>query len=294
MVLHALTQVVLPVFVVVAIGWGLGRWGRLDARTLTTFMLYVAVPALLFDSLARRAPRPEAFGRVSLAAACVCLGLAFMGWLVARALKLPARGLVLTSGFMNAGNFGLPFTLLAWGESAVPDAITFYVTMALLQSTVGIWVAWGSADGWREALRLPLVYAAGAGLVVGWGGVELPAVVSRPTQLLAGTAIPLMLVSLGIALQGIRPAALGVASLASVLRVGGGLGVAWLLTGVMGLEGSERAVVLLSGSMPAAVMNVVIAERYNADKQQVATTVLISTLLAVVTVPLIIHWIGPV
>jgi predicted permease len=44
--------------------------------------------------------------------------------------------------------------------------------------------------------------------------------------------------------------------------------------------------------MPAAVMNVVLAGRYDADRGQVATTVLISTLLAVVTVPAVIVWIG--
>jgi predicted permease len=164
--------------------------------------------------------------------------------------------------------------------------------MVVLQTTVGIWVAWGKAGGWKEVFRLPMVYAAAAGLVVGWGHIVLPTFIGKPIEMLAHTAIPLMLVSLGHALQGIRPSAIRIAAFAAVLRIGGGLSVAWLYTLVVGLDGSMRAVVLLSGSMPAAVMNVVLAERYSADHAQVATTVLISTLMAIVTVPAVITWIG--
>lgn len=292
MILHALTRIVLPVFSVVAVGWGLGRWGKIDGKTLTTVALYVAVPALLFDSLASRAPGPASFGRVALAAAAICLGLALVAFLIARALKLPYRGFVLTSGFMNAGNFGLPFALLAWGEDALTQAVTFYVTMAALQSTVGIWVASGRADGWKETLRLPLIYAALAGLWAGWGDIEVPFFLSRAIELLAQTAIPLMLITLGMALHGIRPAAIGAATFAAVLRIAGGFALAYVTCEMIGLDGVMRNVVLLSGSMPAAVMNVVLAGRYDADRGQVATTVLISTLLAAVTVPAVIVWIG--
>lgn len=292
MILHALTHVVLPVFAVVAVGWGLGRWGRVDGRTISTIALYVAVPALLVDSLSRRAPGPASFGRVALAAAFVCLGLALVAYVVARALKLPHRGIILTSSFMNAGNFGLPFALLAWGKEALTHAVTFYVTMAMLQSTIGIWVASGRSDGWKETMRLPLIYAAVAGLAVGWGGIEPPFFVSRAIELLGQVAIPLMLISLGMALGGIRPTVVVAATLAAVLRISGGFVLAYAACEAIGLEGTMRNVTLLSGSMPAAVMNVVLAERYNADRAQVATTVLISTLLAAATVPALITWIG--
>jgi len=288
MMLHAFTQVVLPVFAVVAIGWGVGRWSPVDPKSLNALLLYVSVPALLFDSLARRAPAPEAFGRVALAAAVVCLGLALLAGILAVALRLPRRGLVLTSGFMNAGNFGLPFALLAWGQPAIPYAVTFYVTMAMLQSTVGIWVAWGNASGWREVFRLPMIYAATAGLAVNWLGLELPTAIARPAEMVAQTAIPLMLISLGMALQRIRPAAVPLALGASLLRIVGGVTIAWAVTEMIGLEGVVRNVVILSGSMPAAVMNVVLAERYDADKELVATTVLFSTLMAVLSVPAVI------
>ncbi len=79
---------------------------------------------------------------------------------------------------------------------------------------------------------------------------------------------------------------------AEIFRIAGGFGLALLICEITGLEGLMRSVVLLSGSMPAAVMNVVLAERYDADRAQVATTVLISTLIAVITVPAVIAWIG--
>jgi hypothetical protein len=101
-----------------------------------------------------------------------------------------------------------------------------------------------------------------------------------------------MLIALGRTLQGIRPSALGYATFAAALRIGGGLALAWLCCELAGIEGLMRNVVLLSGSMPAAVMNAVLAERYDANPQRVATTVLVSTLMAVVTVPAVIVWVG--
>ena len=50
--------------------------------------------------------------------------------------------------------------LVAWGERAMGYAVTFYVIMAVLQSSVGVWVASGKTNGWREVLKLPLLYAA--------------------------------------------------------------------------------------------------------------------------------------
>jgi predicted permease len=285
----AFIGVVLPVFAVAAVGYLVSRYGKVDSRTLTTLLMYVSVPGLLFDSLAQRAPAPQAFGQVALAAAAICLGAALVAFGIARLFRLPHRGLVLTTGFMNAGNFGLPFTRLAFGEAAFPHAVTFYVTMAMLQSTLGIWVAFGKRDGWKEALRVPMIHAAIVGISVNWLQITLPVFVAKPAALIGQTGIPLMLLALGHTLGRIRPKAVPIALFASLLRIGGGLALAFLFVELFALSGHMRHVALLLGSMPPAVMNVVLAERYQADSEQVATTVLFATLMAAITVPVVIN-----
>jgi hypothetical protein len=164
--------------------------------------------------------------------------------------------------------------------------------MAVIHNSFGIWIASGRASGWREMLRMPLVHAAAFGLVLSATGVTLPSLVAKPVGLLAQTAIPLMLLSLGYTLHQIRPAALRPALAATTLRMAGGFATAFVFVSLSGASGVLRSVVLLSSSMPAAVLNVVLAQRFDADADVVGTTVLLSTLLSLFTVPLVLQLAG--
>lgn len=291
--LHALVEIAFPVFAIAAVGWFMGRWRRLDLDHLTEVLLYVALPALALSALITHRPKPLDFAQIAMASMAVMLATGVAAYLLARLLQLPCRAMVLPVAFMNAGNFGLPLALLAWGESGLAFAVLYYLVAAIAQNTFGIWIAKGGPDGWREALRLPLPYAAALGLGLAWADITPPDFVAKPIALLGGAAIPLMLLGLGYNLRQVRATAFGAALLATVLRMGGGVAVAFVVVHFMGLGGTARNVVLLSSSMPSAVMNFVLARRYNADPALVSTAVLLSTLLSIATIPALLSYLGP-
>ena len=119
-------------------------------------------------------------------------------------------------------------------------------------------------------------------------GLPLPAMLMRPVTMLGGMAIPLMLLNLGIQLRTLDVTDVVHSGAAVAIRMGGGFACAWAIVGGAGITGVDRAVLLIMGVMPAAVINAVIAERYGADPKLVASSIVIGTVVSLVAIPLVL------
>ena len=140
--------------------------------------------------------------------------------------------------------------------------------------------------GFRQILRMPIIYAIGLALALIWTGQQLPQIAGRAVQLLGAIAVPLMLLSLGYSLATLKIASLRMSLVFAVARLVGGFAIGWLVAIAFGLEGVARGVVVIQSAMPAAVLNYLFALRYNNDPQEVAGLVVLSTLLSVALLPL--------
>ena len=98
-------------------------------------------------------------------------------------------GLLLPAIFWNAGNMLLPCARLAFGDAGLEAAAIVFVTMAILTSTFGIWIAKGE-NGLREAVRAPLLYGGVGGAVLALTGTTLPRIVMQPIEMLASAMPP--------------------------------------------------------------------------------------------------------
>jgi predicted permease len=76
-----------------------------------------------------------------------------------------------------------------------------------------------------------------------------------------------------------------------MVRVIGGFAVGLLVSGVFGLEGVERGVLILQSAMPVAVFNYLLALRYRREPGEVAGMVVLSTLLAFMLLPFIVAFV---
>ena len=276
-----------PVFSVVAVGYLLAWRRGLHLPTLADLALLVTSPALMFSLLAGTAIDPRqwtalAGGTLWIAAGTGLLALAYL-----RASGGARRGLLLPSVFWNAGNMGLACARLAFGPEGLAAAAIVFVTMSVLTSTFGIWIANGE-NGLREVLRLPLIYASAGGIALALTETALPRIVMEPISMLGAMAIPLMLLNLGIQLRTLKVTDLAHSLAAVGIRMGGGVALALLFVSGFGIEGVDRQVLLLSSVMPAAVINVVIAQRYAADPGLVASSIVLGTLLSLLSIPAIL------
>jgi predicted permease len=289
-VIAQVAAVLLPVFCIAGIGY---LWRLLgapfDLAFVTRLIMNLAGPCLVFDSLANLTLPPQQFVAMvgaSIALLAVTAVLAF-GLLKALKLPLPSYLPALTIG--NTGNLGLPLCLFAFGEAGLGLAIAVYVTNSVAQFTLVPLLQTRQRLG-KTLLTTPVIYGAVAGALALALGVGLPKWLDNTAQLLGGLMIPLMLLALGYTIGGLRthnlPRAFGLGAARLAIAFVAALGVGKLLN----LAGIAQGVLLLQGTMPAAVFTYLFAARYERDADDIAGIVLISTLLAALLLPLLVSY----
>jgi predicted permease len=288
--MYAALYTVVPIFSVVALGYALGGRRGLDGGMLANLALFVASPALLFSALSGislDATRWVALcgGMVFVATGTAALAALYM------VLGRVGRGVMLPAIFLNGGNIGLAAARLAYGEAGLEAGALAFVTIAVLNSLFGIWIAKGE-NGLGEALRQPLFYGAAGGLALSITGIELPRIAMEPIEMVGSMAIPLLLLSLGVQLRRLAVSDVRHSLVAVAVRMGGGFALGLLFVALLDVSGLDRKVLLLYSAMPPAVMNAVIAARYQTDPGLVASAITLGTLVSVATIPAVVLFAG--
>jgi predicted permease len=287
----SLLETVGPVFGVVLLGWWLAGRSRMDLPTVSNLALMVTSPALMFSVLGSADADLGRWGVLVAGTLWIALGTAALAALYLWFDGSGRRGLLLPAIFWNAGNLTLPLARLAYGDAGLEAAAVIFVTVAILNSTVGVWIAKGE-NGLSEIVRMPLAYGSVGGLALAISGLTLPRLVMEPIEMLGAMAIPLMLISLGMHLRNLELRDVRHTVVAVAIRVAGGAICAALFITLFGISGVERKILLLASIMPAAVMNVIIAQRYSTDASLVASAVVLGTLISLVTIPAMLYFSG--
>ena len=289
--LAQLANVLLPVFAVAGVGYGWRRLGvPFEREFVTRMIMNVAGPCLIVDSLAGLDLTLERFVTMVAASAAMFAVTIAAAWLLLRTLKLSVRSYLPAVGIGNTGNLGLPLSLFAFGEAGLGLAVAVYAVNSVAQFTLTP-VLQSGQPALRALVTTPVVYGAVIGTALLASGAELPEWLESTIGLLADLMIPLMLLALGNTLGGLHARRLPLAFGLGAARLGLGFGVALAVSFAFGLEGTAQAVLVLQGAMPAAVFNYLFAARYGRDADDVAGIVLVSTLLAAVTMPLLVAFV---
>jgi predicted permease len=190
----------------------------------------------------------------------------------------------------NTGNMGLPVCLFAFGEEGLALGVCFFAVASITQFTLGMFV-WSGELSWRQLLRTPVTIASLLAVVAIASDFDPPRFLLRTTQILGGMTIPLMQFTLGVSISRLALGHIPRALALSVFRLGLGVAVGVLVAEWLELEGVARGVLILDCAMPVAVVNYMLAVRYRRSPSEVAGTVVISTLLSFVTLPLLLAWV---
>lgn len=277
---------VIPVFLLVAVGFVFARWKKISLASVTEIIVYLGTPSLVFTSLARR---PLFAGDIAVLLSGVVIIFAGVGLLIRLyflIFKFRSRGFAMPVLFMNAGNMGIPLALFAFGPPGMQRATLLLVIITFFQYSLGIYILSGRGH-WTEIFRLPLIYATIAGLSFNLGQISIPELLFQPVALLGQATIPLMLVSLGYRLHDFRSLQWGHAIGGALLRILGGVAAAYIAVNLVGADGINRQVLLLYGSLPAAVINFILTEKFGQDPNLAASIVVLSTFFSVITIPLL-------
>ena len=282
--------IVAPVFLCAGVGYGWIRLGRAYDRDLITRLITdVGAPCLVFSGLialdARSSELTTVVGAALLAMAC----FAALGFVVLRLARLPAHTFLPPLVFGNTGNMGLPLCLFAFGDEGLSLAVCFFATVAITHYSLGVWV-WSGRVSIAELLRTPLFYGTLLAVAVLAVDVGVPVWIRNTTELLGAFTIPLMMITMGVSLAELRLGDLPRTVALSIFRLGMGVAVGFSLSGVLGLEGVARGVVVIQCAMPVAVFNYLFAERYGRTPEAVASLVVLSTVLAFALLPFLLSF----
>ena len=290
----SIINVVLPAFFVIFVGFLVGKLLKISISPVVELALYVAVPALVLTSLLEQDIILLDAARVWAAAFAVQAGCFAAAVAVFKALRQKHSGLYMAIALMNTVNIPFPIIYLAYGDEGLVVATLFYLPNVIMMYTLGIYVysGKGGKESIKEVLRQPVVYAAVLGLVFNFLDVPMPELVMNSLGLVAQLAVPIVLITLGYNLSKIRLDSIPTTVLASVLRIGVGLGLGLLMANVLGLEGIARSVVIIISAMPAAAQNSILATRYNNEPELVSSVVFLTTAASLVIIPLLLKFFG--
>jgi malate permease and related proteins len=288
-------SIVFPVMAVVLVGWAYGwnhsrkagRENSVDMTVPNDTNMDIFVPALVFSALADRSFDLAGHHVFAIGAFFMIVGSGVIAWLIARFSGIAPKVLVPTAMFNNCGNLGLPLAFLAFGGEGMAAAVVMFMVSNLMQFSFGNWYLDRHAKWWN-AWRYPVILAALAGLAVSFSRVEIWEPLRAAIKMLGDISIPLALFALGVRIAQSRVTAFRIGIIGAILRPASGIMLTWMLAILLGLEGEQKAMLIIFGALPPAVINYVFAERYNQRADEVAAIVLVGNIAAVLVIPVVL------
>jgi predicted permease len=303
--LHQL-EVAAPLFVLVLAGYLLavsGRWPKSVSDALAKFVFAVAIPALLFRLMSDLSRLPPVDARLLIAFFGGCLIVFVFGRMLGRWLfglnGVQQSVFALGGIFANNVLLGVPIARATLGEAAMPAvALVLVFNSLMLWTLVTVSVEWArhgelSARGFgttlKSVLTNPVVASVLVGAAFGLTGLRLPAIIDTPLDLLGASAVPLSLIVLGMGLAeyGIRSGWREATAITAIKLLVQPL-VVWALAWTLGLPSIETQAIVLLAALAVGVNVYLMAREFDTMQAPVATSMVLSTALSALTVPLVL------
>ena len=304
----------IPFFALIFLGMicrRVGFVGPADARTLSRFAFFVAMPVMVFVKIgAGSALEILNWGfiwRYEAATAIVFVGAALLARPLFGLSRLEGGIFGLNAAYPNYGYIGVPLALLAFGEdAAVPMAVILVVNNAVLVLLVALFITdetSGSASStfvktMASLVKNPLLMSVVVSMGFSASGLTMPEMPALFLDLLAGAAAPTALFALGIALVGqpVRAAwgELGALALFKLFMhplMMALVFLGWPAIGPYPFDPLWIKIALIFSCLPVAANVFNLAEFYGVYSGRTATSIMLSTLIASVSVPAMMYMI---
>lgn len=283
--LARIADVIIPVFLIVAIGYAYARRTPPDLSVFNCIALDVLAPVLVYSALAAKDFRIADHVPLLIGGTALILVGGLLAWPVARLFGAQPRTLVPVVMFNNCGNMGLPLALLAFGPAHFGAAVALFSVSNLFHFSLGARITSQHART-RDLLTSPLMIGTALGFASALTEIRPPDVLLSGLKLLGDALLPMMLFALGVRLTSLTRSGLALGLLGALARPVIGLAIGLPLAWFLHLEGAARGQLLLFAALPPAVMQFMLAERYGQEPDKVAAMIMLGNALAVVFVPL--------
>ena len=289
-----LITALLPVSLIILIGFIAAHYLSLEQKTLSQLFVYILSPALLVSSLYRTQLSTQSIAGLLGGFALISVILYCVATTLGKILKLKPdiqKSLIATTILPNTGNLGLSVNAFVYGETGLERAIVYLIGAAILMFAItpALLRGGGLNAGVKLTLKLPIFWAAIAGFALRLLAIKVPENIYLTVNQLGMASISLGLLILGKQLAVTSPRIGFYEIAASSLRLLLAPIVAYGVGRALQLEGLDLQVLILQSSMPVAVSSLIMVTEFGGNPALVARTVVVSTLLSFLTLPLVIN-----
>ena len=293
---HIINEIIFPVAVLVGLAYGYQKLFKADTRQFNNLVLYLLLPINIFHELSIKRIGFGELGQPLLFMVLLTGALTGIAWLAARLLRLNSEqrvSFILSVAMINVGNVGLSLIYFTYGPDANFNAILVFVAFNIPLTTLAIYFS-STQESRRGALmdmlKIPIFHATFLALLLTTLGIALPAPVQTITGYLGQATFPIFTFVFGMQLADIRfsKAMFGTVATASFLRLVLSPILAAAILGLLGVSGLAYQVGLVQTSTPAPILPLMYAIRFNRSPELLAALIIVTTLLSVITLPVII------
>ncbi|WP_286239750.1 AEC family transporter [Neptuniibacter halophilus] len=284
LLLERMLLTIFPLVAIVTVGFFYARRHSPDMNAANQINIDVFVPALIFSVLSAESFDLLKYQSLAIGAAVIVIGSGLLLFPLCKLLKVDPKTFIPPMMFSNSGNLGIPLIVLAFGEHALQAAVVLFLVENLLHFTVGIYIL-DHKTRLLNLLRMPMILATILGLI--WSGFDLtmPKALHTSIDMLGQISIPLMLFSLGVRMTSVSFEHWRIGALAALLCPASGIIIALIAQQFLQLNTTQFAYLLVFSALPPAVLNYMVAERYNQEPQQVASIVLLGNIGSLIVIP---------
>ncbi|KPL14444.1 hypothetical protein AMJ74_03400 [candidate division WOR_3 bacterium SM1_77] len=290
-------RTIVPILLLAGAGFMSRRLGILksgDARVLSAYVYWFALPALLLANIAETQFDAETM-RFMAAGVTPVLIVFFFYMLIARIFSFSKNTtylMTLSTIFGSWGFFGIPFVMFAFPtREAEKLAILSLVSIAVISVTISItlleYYRLEKTTIWRglfivvkKLSKNPLILSIMIGLAFALSGIQIPALILTPIHMLGSTTATVAIFLLGVFLYGRKYTKLFYALRLSILKVIFLPLIAFFAVGLFRLTEPHRSIIVLMHAMPVALSMIVLSERYDFNKETFASLILVTSLAA--------------
>ncbi|MFC0904266.1 AEC family transporter [Clostridium sp. MT-14] len=195
--------------------------------------------------------------------------------------------------FSNCGFMGFPVAQSVFGKEGVVYAAVFNILFNIFVWTYGVMLFNNkkSLKGLKKSLKNPGIISSFIGLIIMIFSIKIPIILMDTINMVGGLTTPISMLIIGSLLSRselrkiIKDKSLYYGSLIKLIILPGAL---YLISILCGENSIVIKTLILMQAMPAGAFTTIFAENFNKDKEYSAFIVSFSSLLSIITIPIII------
>ena len=294
-------ETILKIILLILVGYISKRIGLLkyeDSITLNKIVINIAIPPLIFLAM-YTADLSNITFLIPITLICIVTGsfsglLAYIFSTAKGYTKKTKWALISTSTLFNSGFLGYPVVLGIFGAIGLVRAVFYDVGSTILFLCLEILFIFMFEGEYTSIIKKTILFPPIWGIILGIFAnithLNIGILSLNVLQYLSGAAIPIIMISLGLSLEvGGLKNYLGAASFVSFIRLVISPAIAISIIYIMGLTGLESTVTILESGMPSAMLSLVLAVNYELDIKAAAACIFLSTVLSMISLPILIY-----